>query len=100
MTEVEALTHLHHTNLINMLEFQPDATLIKSNGQMIQVMYIVLELASGGEFFDYIATGGPFPEPIARFYFRQLIDARDYVHTRGAVHRDLKPENLLFDGEY
>jgi serine/threonine protein kinase len=100
MTEVEALTHLHHPNIVNMMEFSNDGVVQKSNGRTYPVIYIVLELATGGEFFDYIATGGSFPERIARFYFKQLIEALDYVHTKGAVHRDLKPENLLFDGSY
>jgi serine/threonine protein kinase len=100
MTEVEALTHLHHPNIVNMVEFSNEGVVQKSNGKQYPVIYIVLELATGGEFFDYIATGGMFPERISRFYFRQLIEALDYVHTRGAAHRDLKPENLLFDKDY
>jgi serine/threonine protein kinase len=100
MTEVEALTHLHHPNIVNMIEFSNDGVVTKSSGRTYPVIFIVLELATGGEFFDYIATGGQFPERIARFYFRQLIDALDYIHTKGAVHRDLKPENLLFDANY
>jgi serine/threonine protein kinase len=32
--------------------------------------YIALEIAEGGELFDYIASGGRFPEPLARYYFK------------------------------
>lgn len=56
-----------------------------------------MELATGGELFDYVATTGRFAEPIARFYFHQLINGLEYVHNKGITHRDLKPENVLFD---
>jgi serine/threonine protein kinase len=100
ITEVQALSVLHHPNIVNMIEFSNEGTVVKQNGTSYPVIFIVLELATGGEFFDYIATGGRFPENIARFYFRQLIEALYYVHKKGATHRDLKPENLLFDQSY
>ncbi len=100
VTEVQALTHLHHPNIVNMIEFSQDGIVQKKNGGQYPVIYIVLELATGGEFFDYIATGGRFDESVARFYFKQMIEALYYVHQKGATHRDLKPENLLFDGHY
>ncbi len=34
---------------------------------------IVMELARGGEFFDFLMNTGALPESVARAYFRQLV---------------------------
>lgn len=34
----------------------------------------------------------------AQKYFRQLLLAVEYLHSKGIAHRDIKPENLLLDG--
>ena len=62
--------------------------------------YIVLELALGGELFDFIAISGKFDEPLARYYFKQFMDGLSYCHQAGVSHRDLKPENLLLDNQF
>lgn len=58
----------------------------------------MLELAAGGELFDYVANTGPFSHQVARSYFSQLLSALECAHHKHIAHRDLKPENLLFDG--
>lgn len=97
ITEVQTMSKLSHDNIVNLLEYKEDAIVEKSNGAKEPVMYIALELATGGELFDYVATTGKFSETISRFYFRQLLAGLDYVHQQGVTHRDLKPENVLFD---
>lgn len=85
---------------MNLVEYSKDGVVIKSSGAKEPVIYIVLELATGGELFDYVATTGKFSEKISRFYFHQLIEGLDYVHQQGITHRDLKPENVLFDSKF
>ena len=97
MTEVHTMSKLNHPNIVNLLEYSKDGVVEKSNGTKEPVIYIALELATGGELFDYVALTGRFNEPIARFYFRQLIEGLDFVHQAGVTHRDLKPENVLYD---
>ena len=46
-----------------------NAKFYKKNGEVDKVLYIVTELATGGELFDYVATTGRFSESEARFYF-------------------------------
>jgi serine/threonine protein kinase len=97
MTEVQTMTNLSHPNIVNLIEYGKDGIVERSDGHKEPVIYIVLELATGGELFDYVATTGRFNEQISRFYFRQLIEGLDYVHQKGVTHRDLKPENVLYD---
>lgn len=43
---------------------------------------------------------GPFSEPLARYYFNQLLKGLDHCHLNGVAHRDLKPDNLLLDDQF
>ncbi len=62
-------------------------------------LFLVLELASGGEMFDLITSKGKLSEEEARKFFRQIVSAVDYCHSLNIVHRDLKAENFLLDSE-
>jgi len=61
-----------------------------------EFLYIVMELAMGGEMFGRIANRGAFTERDAASGFRQILDAIGHMHSRGIVHCDLKPENILY----
>ncbi|KAJ6673279.1 NON-SPECIFIC SERINE/THREONINE PROTEIN KINASE [Salix viminalis] len=85
--EISTMKLIRHPNVVRMYEVMASKTKI----------YIVLQLVTGGELFDKIASKGRLKEDEARKYFQQLICAVDYCHSRGVYHRDLKPENLLMD---
>ena len=42
----------------------------KDNGKKKEVNFLVLEIAEGGELFDYIAETGAFTEREARYFFK------------------------------
>jgi len=65
----------------------------------IDTIFLVQELATGGELFDQIISRESFGERDAAIIIRQLLEATRYMHDRGIAHRDLKPENLLLTGE-
>ncbi|KAI0653866.1 CAMK/CAMKL/CHK1 protein kinase [Cubamyces menziesii] len=60
-------------------------------------MYLLMEMAAGGDLFDKIAPDEGIDEDIAHFYFCQMLEGLQYIHAEGVCHRDLKPENLLLD---
>ena len=96
MTEVKAMEVLSNDHIINQIEYGT-GDYVKDHGASKSVSYIVLELALGGELFDFIANSGRFEEKFARYYFKQFMEGLDYCHQHGIAHRDLKPENLLLD---
>lgn len=97
--ELETLRQCAHPNVIGLIESGKGVQENSKKGDKT-VHYIILELAQGGELFDFIALGGRFPEPVTRLYAKQLCEALSFMHKAGVCHRDLKPENLMLDANY
>ncbi|XP_057771434.1 CBL-interacting serine/threonine-protein kinase 7-like [Salvia miltiorrhiza] len=86
--EVSAMRRLHHhPNILNLHEVMATKTKI----------YLVMELAPGGELFAKLSRCRRFSESAARRYFHQVISALRFCHQNGVFHRDIKPQNLLLD---
>jgi len=98
--EVTAMKKLTHANILAMKEVDWDATYKKKSGKEVKIILVVLELATGGELFEFLSYSGFFEESVARTYFHQLIAGVEFCHSQGVAHRDLKPENLLLNSEF
>ncbi|PCH37133.1 CHK1 protein kinase [Wolfiporia cocos MD-104 SS10] len=93
--EIRVHSALKHENVLEFITaicVEPDEDLPYYPG-----LYMLLELAAGGDLFDKIAPDVGVGEEIAHYYFTQLVDGLTYIHEQGVCHRDLKPENLLLD---
>jgi Protein kinase domain len=82
--EYEIMKKLEHPHIIAVREMFESPT----------HLYIVMELAEGGELFDEFdrraEAGTGFSESEARLIVAQLLDALAYLHNNNRVHRDVK----------
>lgn len=76
-----------HPNVIRMLDFS-----FKDPWS-----WIILELGQQGELFEKIEPDIGVDTGVAHFYFNQLINAIEFIHSKGVAHRDIKPENLILN---
>lgn len=87
--EIDILSRIQHPGIVSVLEiYEAD-----------KYLYLVMELATGGELFDSIVKRGKYSEKDAARITREIAEAVNYLHSKGIVHRDLKPENLLLSDE-
>uniref|UniRef100_A0A3Q1F5E3 Serine/threonine-protein kinase H1-like n=1 Tax=Acanthochromis polyacanthus TaxID=80966 RepID=A0A3Q1F5E3_9TELE len=85
-SELAVLRRVKHANVIQMIEVF----------QFPQRVYVVLELATGGELLDRVVSRGHFTERDATQALQMVLAGVGYLHSLGITHRDLKPENLLY----
>ena len=83
--EIAVLMGISHPNLVCLKD-----TFDEDDG-----VYLVLELATEGELFNWIVMKGKLSEAETRKVFIQLFQGLKYLHERNIVHRDIKPENIL-----
>ncbi|KAH0701431.1 hypothetical protein KY285_015709 [Solanum tuberosum] len=85
--EISAMSRLNHPNIIKLNEVMATKSKI----------YLVMEIASGGDLHAKLICHGRFSDSTARFYFHQLVSALHFCHQNGVTHRDIKPQNILLD---
>lgn len=75
-----------HKNIVKLIEVLRDS----------HYQYLVFELLSGGDLHHRQIDVIVFEEPLAKEIFQQMIEAVEFIHSKGIVHRDLKVENFVF----
>src|SRR5947209_1084131 len=78
---------LHHKNIVPILNFGQDGTLL----------YLVMPLVTGGTLKSLLKAEQPLPTALAQRYLNELAEAVDAIHAhpQQIIHRDIKPSNLL-----
>lgn len=89
--EANVLASLSHPSIVKMQDSFLDG----------HYLYIVMELADGGDIGDYLEKRGRhgLVEPNALTLFTELCMAMMYVHKKKILHRDLKAANVFLTSD-
>ncbi|KAJ8948588.1 hypothetical protein NQ318_007592, partial [Aromia moschata] len=82
---VMIITAVKHPNIVTVYK------ILEAN----QIIYMFMDYCQNGDLLEYIRVHGPFSEDKAKFLFRQIVNAVNYLHKLDISHRDLKCENVL-----
>ena len=88
--EFEILFKVDHPNIIKARDYFEDKNFY----------YTVMEYCEGDDLYNYVMKKGYLSEEESSFFFYQLINGVEYIHSLGIVHRDLKPENILLTKDH
>jgi serine/threonine protein kinase len=58
---------------------------------------IVMEYVCCGDLLSFVRKRSKLNETTAKFIFRQIIEALQFIHLQNIVHRDIKLDNILID---
>lgn len=83
--EIQAVSALHHPNIIKALDAE----------SLGKTHFLVMEYVEGLDLNRWLKRSGPLPISWASECMCQAAMGLQYVFSKGLVHRDIKPANLL-----
>jgi len=98
LREKEVAGSLDHPHILKYFDFFEKACFKSPRLHTKQCSAIIMEYIPYGDLFGLIAKE-PFSEKLARTFFKQMLDALQYLHDQDIAHLDLKPENFLIDAK-
>lgn len=90
----EASLAFRHPNLVEMIgycEYAPDQGPI----------FILSHFVYGEDIDKYVESFSESPNRVEKIccVISSVLDALDYIHSRGVIHRDIKPSNIMIEND-
>ncbi len=85
--EAQALILFRHPNIVSLQSY-----LYRKDKKEL---YLIYEYMDFGTLKDYVEQKGTLSEEEALRVLSHIVNALDYLHSRGYIHSDLKPENIF-----
>lgn len=88
--EAALLARLQHRNIVTLYDYVEDE----------DSLFLVMEYVQGRDLDDLVRNEyGPFPLPLLKQVFEQVLDALGYAHSQKIIHRDIKPSNFILNSD-
>lgn len=89
-----------HPNIVKLAEVIPEGLVQTADNRKLHVDYaMVIECIRGGELSYNLKKFGRYTPEVAKYFFKQVVDAIAHMHSRGFCHRDLKPWNIMLSDD-
>lgn len=97
IVDTQQQEHLYNERSIMMACDSPFVCRLYRTYKDDKYVYMLMEACLGGEIWTILRNRGYFDEYRGQFIVGCVLEAFQYLHSRGIVYRDTKPENLILD---
>lgn len=84
--EAKIQAKFSHPNVVNILNYLEDDGII----------FLVMEYVDGETLENWLKKEGRLPIEKAISVSLSVLEALDFMHSKGIIHRDIKPSNIMF----